>query len=296
MIIIIITTKDKSLLNLLEVREGDDVELEQIRKTVIEQERAEETGEANENAESRNFEPFNEEEEDDDTRIMRLRFEEIFNTLTSTTNENIEQRERLLKIKKGISKDEVDRANKILKKHLDNIDDAFKILDAVYAMGRMIEERKGLKRKEKTKDKKNSKDGPNRRIRKLEKRIKELRQILAWTSNEIHRRRVKRKSTKKEKEILQKLKELSDQRLTRNEDLIFVKEKALDEFRYRKMKLKRMKIKDARIRNNRMFQEDQEMFYGKTQGTKQLKGKVPEMEKFEEFWAGIWEDNTKIPQ
>ena len=29
---------------------------------------------------------------------------------------------------------------------------------------------------------------------------------------------------------------------------------------------------------------------------KQLKGKVPKMEKFEEFWAGIWEDNTKTLQ
>ena len=51
--------------------------------------------------------------------------------------------------------------------------------------------------------------------------------------------------------------------------------------------MKRLKIKDARIRNNKMFQEDQGMFYRKTQGTKQLKGKVPRMEKFEEFWAGI---------
>ena len=29
---------------------------------------------------------------------------------------------------------------------------------------------------------------------------------------------------------------------------------------------------------------------------KQLKGTVPTMEKFEEFWTGIWEDNTKTPQ
>ena len=29
---------------------------------------------------------------------------------------------------------------------------------------------------------------------------------------------------------------------------------------------------------------------------KQLKGKVPKMEKFEEFYAGIWEDNTKTKQ
>ena len=67
-----------------------------------------------------------------------------------------------------------------------------------------------------------SQEGPNRRIRKLEKHIKELRQILTWTSNEIHRRKVKRKSTKKkkEKEIPGKLKKWADQQLNRNEELI----------------------------------------------------------------------------
>ena len=60
-------------------------------------------------------------------------------------------------------------------------------------MGRVIEERKGLKWKDKRKEQKNKRDGPNRRIRKLEKQIKELRQVLAWTSNEIHRRKTKRK-------------------------------------------------------------------------------------------------------
>ena len=57
-----------------------------------------------------------------------------------------------------------------------------------------------------------------------------------------------------------------------------------------------IKIKDARICNKEMFQEDQGTFYRKTQGMKQLKGKVPKIEKFEEFWAEIWEDNTKTPQ
>ena len=75
-----------------------------------------------------------------------------------------------------------------------------------------------------------------------------------------------------------------------------MKEKALDKLRYHNIKMKRIKIKDARICNNKIFQEDQGMFHRQTQRTKQLKGKVPEMEKFEEFWAGIWEDNTKIPQ
>ena len=60
--------------------------------------------------------------------------------------------------------------------------------------------------------------------------------------------------------------------------------------------MKRIKIQDGRVHNNRMFQEDQGMFYRKAQGTKQLKGKVPKIEKLEEFWAGIWEDDTKTPQ
>ena len=49
--------------------------------------------------------------------------------------------------------------------------------------------------------------------------------------------------------------------------------KALDKLKYRNIKMKPIKIKDARIRNNKMFQEDQGMFYRKTKGTKQLKGK-----------------------
>ena len=59
--------------------------------------------------------------------------------------------------------------------------------------------------------------------------------------------------------------------------------------------MKRLKIKDARVDNDKVFQEDQGMFYRKTQGTKQLEGKVPRMEKFEGFWTEIWENNTKTP-
>ena len=104
-----------------------------------------------------------------------------------------------MKLKRGVSKVELDRYNKILEKHLDNTDDICKVVDAVYAMGRTIEERKGLKRKDKRKEQKNKRDGPNRRIRKLEKQIKALRQVLAWTSNEIHRRRLKEKPQKKKR-------------------------------------------------------------------------------------------------
>ena len=139
---------------------------------------------------------------------MRLKFEEILQTLEVSTRGNIEGRERLMKLTKGAANAEIDRANKILEKHFGNTNNICTVIDAVYAMGQTIAERKGEKRNEKRKENKSQEGPPNRRIRKLEKQIKELRQILAWTSNKINRRKIKRKSTKKEKEILQKLKEM----------------------------------------------------------------------------------------
>ena len=112
------------------------------------------------------------EEEDGETRIMRLMFEEILHTLKASTKENIKGRERLMKLRKGVAKAEVGRANKILEKHLGNTNNICTIIDAVYAMGEIIEDRKGLKRNEKRKN--INQEGPNRRIQKLEKQIKEL--------------------------------------------------------------------------------------------------------------------------
>ena len=214
---------------------------------------------------------------------MRLRFEENLHTLKASTKENIEGREHLMKLKKGVAKAEIGRANKILEKHVGDTSNICTVIDAVYGTGRTIDERKGLKRNEGKTENKNQ-EGPNRRISKLEKQIEtdpeKLRQILAGTSNEIHRRKIKRKSAKKEKKILQKLNKWAGQQLNRSEELICVKEKELDKLKHLNRKMKRIHIKDARIQNNKMFQEDQEIFYRKTQGTKQLKGKAPKMEKF----------------
>ena len=59
--------------------------------------------------------------------------------------------------------------------------------------------------------------------------------------------RLKEKPQKKEKEIVQKLREWAGQQLNKNEDLLSVKERALDELRYRNVKLKRIKNRDARV-------------------------------------------------
>ena len=129
--------------------------------------RSQENVEEDENNEEEIMENINE-EEDEETRIMRLRFEEILHTLKASTKENIEGRERLMKLKKAVAKAEIARANKILEKHLGNNSNICTVIDAVYAMGQTIEERKGLKMNEKRKENKNQ-ERPNRRIRKHEK-------------------------------------------------------------------------------------------------------------------------------
>ena len=53
------------------------------------------------------------EEEDEETRFARLRFEEILHTLTVSI-----KGERLMELKKRVAKAEIDRLNKILEKHL----------------------------------------------------------------------------------------------------------------------------------------------------------------------------------
>ena len=54
-----------------------------------------------------------------------------------------------MKLKKGVAKAEIDRANKILEKDLGKTNNICTVIDAVYAMGPTKEERKGLKRNEK---------------------------------------------------------------------------------------------------------------------------------------------------
>ena len=54
-------------------------------------------------------------------------------------------------------------------------------------------------------------------------------------------------------------------------------------------------IRDEKIKNNRMFREDEGMFYQNINNTKEKQGTVPDIEKFVDFWAGIWEDETSTP-
>ena len=59
---------------------------------------------------------------------------------------------------------------KILEKHLGDTNNICNVIDAVYAMGQTTEERKGLKRNEKRKDK--NQEGPNSQYKNLKSRLK----------------------------------------------------------------------------------------------------------------------------
>ena len=75
------------------------------------------------------------EERDKETRIMRLRFEEILQPLIASTKENTEGKEHLVKLKKGVVKTEIDRANEKLEKHFSNTNNISTVIDTVYAIG-----------------------------------------------------------------------------------------------------------------------------------------------------------------
>ena len=81
--------------------------------------------------------------------------------------------------------------------------------------------------------------------------------------------------TKKEKSILQRLQSKVSNKLIKNEDLLKMKEIWLEELRYRKTKLGKIRIRDEKSKNNRMFRVDEGMFYRKINNTKERQGTVP---------------------
>ena len=89
--------KDNSLLNLIKVKDGNDAEPESIRIKAIEPVTSKKNVAENENNEKEIMENINE-KKDEETRIMRLMFEEILHTLKASTKESNEERERPMKM------------------------------------------------------------------------------------------------------------------------------------------------------------------------------------------------------
>ena len=73
------------------------------------------------------------------------------------------------------------------------------------------------------------------------------------------------------------------------------KEQWLDKLCYKKIKLAKFIEKPNRKKDNIMFQKDQRSFFWTLEKVEKHEGEMPEMEKFVEFWGGIWEQNELTP-
>ena len=90
-------------------------------------------------------------DKDKELRKIGKKFKETLEKVTTATSEELEETERLMKIKRRMQKIDLERANKIQKKCLEGNSDTCMVIDAVYAMARTIEERLGMRREEKKK-------------------------------------------------------------------------------------------------------------------------------------------------
>ena len=219
---------------------------------------------------------------------MRDTFFQQLDTLKKSTLTEFQEKERLRKLK--IDEKMKEEANVILEDHLKSVDSIAEITDAVYAMAKTIEQLMGMNegRVQRVRDE-------NRRVRKLNGRMKMLMQYIARAANEIHRRKIWRKATNKEKKILENLKRRANSDLSSLRELLAAKEKWLDELRSKKVKLEKIVARDKRIKNNNMFVRNEGAFYRQTKKLEKQVGRVPSINKFTDFWAGIWEDDSKTP-
>ena len=113
--------------------------------------------------------------------------------------------------------------------------------------------------------------------------------------NELHRRKQRRKATKREKEIINQLRASMDGKEVTSGNLRATKEQWLDKLQYKKVKLDKYVEKGNRKKDNIMFQKDQKSFFRTLEKVEKHEGEMPEMEKFVEFWGGIWEQNEPTP-
>ena len=123
----------------------------------------------------------------------------------------------------------------------------------------------------------------NRRERKLKAEIKQLRQLIARTSNEIYRRKQRRKGTPKEKKILKQLKETMHETELTTSVLTKHKEVWIDKIRYKRVKLVKMIERGKRIMDNSIFERDHKNFFKRIEDSTEYEGAMPEMDKFVNF-------------
>ena len=191
-------------------------------------------------------------------KLIDEELEAIFNdqltNLKHVTMTDIEHREKLRKLKMPAELQE--RADSTLGKYLRGVDTIPEITDKVYAMGKAVEIKIGLPQKGSRGNRRPKPSNGKKRVRKMKREMKMLRQSIARAGNELHRRKQKRKATDKEKKILKDLKHQMEESKTISMNIRRYKEKWVDQLRYKKVKLERMIKRGNRIKDNANFEKD----------------------------------------
>ena len=272
-----------------QVEEEEQIDLETVRPNLVDSE--EQEAENNIGGTERIELPTEGLKEED--RDLEVMFIDQLENIKNSTLLQIEPREKLPKVR--IDNQLKESANRVLGRFLKEVDTIPEICDKVYAMGRAIGFKLGtLVERDQADKKKGRAKGGNRRERKLKREIKESRQIVAKMSNELYRRRKRRKATNKEKTIIKELRVLIEKEAT-NYNLRNAREQWLDRLRYKKIKLAKCEEKRRRKQDNIMFQRDQKGFFRTLEGEKAHEGEMPGIEKFVEFWGGMWEKEERTP-
>ena len=129
-------------------------------------------------------------EETEELHDMRLKFKEIFAGLKPATNNSLQERAHLEKLKKGMQNSELKMASIILEKYLAQTNYRCSVCNGQ-------EQLKAYESKEERLQKNNKTSG-NRRIQKIQKELKDTRMMVAQIANKIYHRKIRRKATWKE--------------------------------------------------------------------------------------------------
>lgn len=111
--------------------------------------------------------------EDENTRDLRIRLVKSFQNLATTTTKKIIKSVRLMKSNANLRNQEMPRTNKVIEKQVKRNGNMCRVIDAVHAMTRTIKEIFGMKR-ERENEKKEHNKGEHRTIRKLQAKLKDL--------------------------------------------------------------------------------------------------------------------------
>ena len=133
----------------------------------------------------------------------------------------------------------------------------------------------GINPKKKKKHTSKALKNDSRREIKLKAEIKELRQLIARTSNELYWRKPERKDIPKEKKILKHFKKTMNETAPTTSVLMKHIEGWIEKLRYKLVKLVKMIERDKRIMDNNIFERDQKNFFKRIKEITEYEGAMP---------------------